>query len=225
MQSLSRKQMKMLDATAFASGFSTIQLMESAGIEIAGILSQKYSSETTFLFMCGSGNNGGDGLVACRQLVNKGYQASVLLSSEKLSEAAKHNLKLVEHMGVPINVWKKNFEFSPYDVLVDCLLGYSQKGELRDPLTFLVPKARNANKRIIAVDIPTGLDATTGKLADMYLPADLTISLAAPKKGFDKKPDVCGEILVVGIGIPAFVYKHLGLEDFLVEGVKTYSVR
>ena len=149
---LSRKMLKALDATAVAAGFSTLQLMERAGFELASILEAHLDKSKTVLFLCGPGNNGGDGFVACRHLINKGFSASVLLATEKRSETAELNLKILKSMNASINSWEKSFSFSPYDVLVDCVLGYSQRGELKEPVASLIAKAKKANKEVIACD-------------------------------------------------------------------------
>jgi len=224
---LDKNQLRALDATALLIGLTTEQLMERAGLELARFIEERTPKNHSILFLCGPGNNGGDGIVACRHLINKGYQASILLSKKQLSPAATHNLKILKHMNTPIYEWGPSFSFTPYDVLIDCLLGYNQSAPPRGNIADIIIKARKNNKQVYACDIPTGINATTGETYEPHLPARATLSLAAPKKAFTNHQarNACGDITITGIGIPAIVYEQLGLRrgEYLVEGNITYQ--
>jgi NAD(P)H-hydrate epimerase len=217
---LSKSEAKLLDATADVAGFKTNILMERAGMEFAKFLDIRLSQKNSLLFVCGSGDNGGDGFVAARQMVHKGYQVSVLVLSKSTKADAATSRKILEHMKVPVLEWKKGFSFIPYDIIIDCLLGYGQKDAPKDDFADVISAIMNSHKEIYACDVPSGMDVDTGELFTPHIKAIATCSFAAPKKGFIHALDACGEIYVVGIGIPSFVYEQIGLPDgeYLVEG-------
>ncbi len=225
---LTREQLQALDATASVISLSPEQLMERAGMELAAWIEEKTDKNKNVLFVCGTGNNGGDGLVACRHLYNRGYNTSVLLIRKDLKEKLlQSNLRVLEHMNIPVMTPERGIPFSPFDVIVDCILGYGQKGEPRDDLVEIIKNINRSGKEIFACDIPTGIDATTGKVAKNHVKAKATLSFAAPKKAFEEEEarEACGEITIVGIGIPKIVYEQMGLKkgSYLVEGKKNLS--
>lgn len=225
MQSLTKDQLKGMDAIAALIGLDETRLIERVGIEFSQTLMQSIKKEQSILFICGSGNNGEDGLSCARHLTNKGYTVSVLLTKAKTKRST--NAKILDHMNIPIHIWSKDFSLTPYDVIIDCMLGIGQIKTAQKTIKEIVQKVKEDKKRVIACDIPTGINATTGEVFDTSLAAELTVSFAAPKKAFDnqKVKQICGKILIVGIGIPKQVYEQLGLKEneYIIEGVKTYD--
>ena len=220
---LTRQQLKSLDATAATAGLSASVLMERAGMALAEFLEQRTSGEDSLLFLIGTGNNGGDGLVAARHLSHAGRRVSVLLAGEPRSLESRTNRKLVEHMGIPVQRWEEGFSMTPYDVVVDCLLGYSQRGAPEGAVAAVVEAARE--KTCLACDLPTGVDANTGAVSEPCLRAQATLSFSAPKEGFHnpEAQAACGEITIAGIGIPAFAYRLIiPAGEFLIEGTRQY---
>lgn len=221
---LEKEQLKLLDATADVAGMNTSVLMERAGCELASELEKDFSKDRAIVFVCGMGNNGGDGAVAARHLANKGFQVTVLAVGSPKSADARANRKLIEHMSVPVIEWEKGFSFSPYDVIVDCIIGFGCTGELEGMVKDVVETINGVSKEkiIYACDVPTGVLANSDKVPAVIIHAKKTITFAAPKIAFAYKGvrDVCGEIILFGIGIPLFIYKHIGLkkEECFVEG-------
>lgn len=215
-----------IDATAVVAGMSMQVLMERAGMALAQKIAASVDKKQKILFLTGSGNNAGDGYVACRHLANKGYEVSILLTEQPSSETSKTNLKLLKHMNVAIREWEGDESLSPYDVLIDCLLGYNQNRAPEGAIGEATKLARESGKDVIACDIPTGINATTGEVYENHLPAKRTISFAAPKKAFEKEEakKICGEITIIGIGIPGFIYRQNGLTQgsYLVEGEEQF---
>lgn len=222
---MTKEQLKNLDATASTVGISTDVLMERAGMMLAEFLREHVRADQTVLLLCGPGNNGGDGYVAARHLTHQGIAVSVAMSQEPTSAVAKKNKKLVEHMGIPVKQWEKGFSFTPYDVLVDCLLGYGQEKAPTGIIADIVVAAQESGRDVYACDIPTGVDANDGVLYEPHISAKQTVSFAAPKQGFMNldAQSACGTITITGIGIPAFVYKLIiPVGDFLIEGTSQY---
>lgn len=222
---MTKEQLKNLDATATTIGFTMEVMMERSGMVLAEFLSQKVIDGQTVLFLCGPGNNGGDGYAAARHVHQKGVPVSILLSEAPKTIAAKSNKKIVEHMGIPVKQWQKGFSFTPYDIIVDCLLGYGQNRAPEGVVAEIVIAAKESGKTCYACDLPTGIDGNTGNVHETYLPAKETLSLAAPKKGFcqEEACSACGKITIAGIGIPLFVYELIiPGGEFLIEGTTSY---
>lgn len=220
LRTLNKSEAKLLDATADVAGFKTNILMERAGMEFAHFLGKRSSEKDSLLFVCGSGDNGGDGFAAARQMAHKGYIVSVLVLGKSTKNDANTNRKILEHMKIPLLSWKEGFSFTPYDIIIDCLLGYGQKGAPQGELVKIIDAIGTSNKEIYACDVPSGMDVDSGELFTPHITAKATCSFAAPKQGFEKGMSACGEITVVGIGIPGFVYEQIGIPEgeYLVEG-------
>ncbi len=220
LRTLNKTEAKLLDATADVAGFKTSVLMERAGMELAGFLERRSTPSDSLLFVCGSGDNGGDGFVAARHMAHKGYLVSVLVLEKSAKSDANTNRKILEHMKIPLLEWNEGFSFTPYDIIIDCLLGYGQQGAPRGDIAEIITAIRASNKVVYACDVPSGMDVDTGELFTPHITAKATCSFAAPKQGFEKGLSACGEITIVGIGIPRFVYEQIGLPEgeYLVEG-------
>lgn len=219
---LDARQLRNLDATAATAGLGPEVLMERAGMALASFLLEFAAPTDSVLFVCGSGGNAGDGFVAARHLCVAGRRVSVVFTQEPAAGPVRANKGLLEHMGVPLLPFEKGFSLSPYDVLVDCVLGYGQKGAPSGVAADAVRLVARSGKRVVACDLPSGVDAGSGELFEPHVVAHSTVSFAAPRKGFERAEALgaCGRVLVVGIGIPGFIYQQLGLAEgsYLVEG-------
>ncbi|MBF0122219.1 MAG: NAD(P)H-hydrate epimerase [Candidatus Omnitrophica bacterium] len=203
-------QMKKLDCwTIEEIGIPAICLMENAGRLVADEavrLLRRKSGRITIV--CGSGNNGGDGLVAARHLFNKGAEVAVLLAGDRarFSDEALINYLAVDKLRIPIlRPDHKGMAFLARDVMIiDALFGLGLCREITGHFRDIITAINAATARVISVDIPSGLDATTGKVWGIAVKADLTVTLAHPKRGLyiGDGPKYAGRIKVVDIGIP-----------------------
>jgi NAD(P)H-hydrate epimerase len=207
---LSKEEMKKVDDIAVERGISIMQLMENAGYQMAEFISQKAKGQ--ILFLIGKGNNGGDGLVAARHLLNFGFQVSILIADD-LNDLGKQQLNILQNMGI-----REVDHFIHPDWIIDCLIGYALKGNPRDRYAELIEKANECRAKIIACDLPSGMDANTGEKANPCIKADYTITLALPKKCFENKKveKYYGEVWLAYISIMDVVYQELGIEGFEV---------
>lgn len=194
-------------------GISQTLLMENAGKSVAEVVLNDYPSleKERIACFCGKGNNGGDGYVVARYLAFKKPQELIIyaVDADKIKAgAANDNYILARERGIKIYPLEQFFlidekkEF--FTIAVDALFGTGFKGELPDFCITLGKKLNSLNIKTYAVDIPSGLDATTG-LAVKYVPkAKKTITFGLTKKGFFIKdgPSVCGEVIVKDIGFP-----------------------
>ncbi len=213
----------------------SIVLMENASRSMFQIISENINDNIkTFGFLCGKGNNGGDGFALARHLANYGYAVKVLhLGSENdLSEDCQTNFKILkklalENKNITIFKFQKTADINKLkncDVIVDALLGSGAKGDLREPYKKIVEKVNSFNSFKIAVDIPTGLDADTGYGASVFN-SDLTITLGDYKKGlfFEDGYNYGGQIKSGNIGVPASYYEKYFTEDYLIEPEDVYN--
>jgi NAD(P)H-hydrate epimerase len=187
----------------------SLELMELAGQAIARAALEP-APEGPILIVCGKGNNGGDGLVAARllrenrdRLGDKQVVVMLLGDPGELSPDSTENLQRLP--GDPPHAFDAEL-ISQAGVIVDAMLGTGSSGApsgvIGDAVTLI--NRRSSVARVIAVDNPTGVDASTGEVAGDAVYADLTISLHAPKVGQYVAPGVfhCGEVRVADIGIP-----------------------
>jgi len=190
---------------------SLVQMMENAGRGLAELVIQDYHPESVAV-MVGPGHNGGGGLVAARHLFNRGVHVVVIpVRTERLSATTAHQLKTLREMGVPL------LEVAPpTSVVVDALIGYSLDGEPRGRVAELIDWANQQSSPIISLDIPSGLDATTGRKSEHCILADATLTLALPKTGLAISPSVVGRLSLADIAFPRAAYEISGLDVPLI---------
>jgi NAD(P)H-hydrate epimerase len=209
---LSRDQARALDRRAMDGlGIPGVVLMENAGRNIAEML-RAQGARGPVVVCCGPGNNGGDGFVVARHLDNAGIPVRVLLFSaaEKLGGDALVNYRVLTGGGVPVETLTSPDEgtlrgrFAGADWIVDALFGSGQRGPLREPFNGVVQAMNDSGVRVMAVDLPSGLDCDTGKPQSPTVRALLTATIAAPKKGFAEAAagEWIGTVLVVDMGVP-----------------------
>jgi NAD(P)H-hydrate epimerase len=201
-------------------GLDVLQVMETAGRAVAHFARARFLAgdprNKRVVVLAGTGGNGGDGLVAARYLLGWGARVDVLLSRERdaLGETAAHQAEILDRLGVPLGAPRSDRTLPRADLLIDALLGFGLKGDPSGATAALVRAANAHAAPILAVDIPSGLDATSGAT---YLPcvhATATLALALPKSGLviPSAAPVVGELHVADIGVPAAAYARLGLQ-------------
>ena len=240
MKIITSDQMRELDRlTVDQTGISWGTLMETAGVRVSeAILS--HGACTTFVVLCGQGNNGGDGAVIARHLWLQGASlVDVFLfgSLDKVKGDARANLEIIRQLAATqserteglLTFTEVNNEFDAaipiyHDCVVDALFG---SGLNRPPegIYAVAIDAINHEKRVspdtlvVSVDIPSGLNADTGKTEEPFVRADLTVSMTAPKMGNVLPPasDANGTLTVVPIGTPSQLIEQCESQLFLVD--------
>lgn len=216
MKLVSVEEMRTVEREADASGLSYAEMMEHAGSNLADTVRELYSSlkEEGALGLVGSGNNGGDTLLALAHLAARGWMASAYLVRprpeddpllERLVQASGKLYRLEEDAGLD----KLAALLDSHGVLLDGVLGTGFRLPLKDELASVIEYARQHIEAmpdkpwVVAVDCPSGVDCDSGEAAPATLPADLTVTMAAIKQGLLKNPahQLAGEIRVVGIGL------------------------
>jgi len=198
-------------------GVPSLDLMENAAAGVVDAIRDSFPEARRILILCGSGNNGGDGLATARLLAGGDLEMNVLLFADprKLSPDAAENFRQAETAGVPIVVVEgedlsaldTELAPNPPDLIVDALLGTGIDRPLRGRLAEVVRRIEEAEPPVIAVDVPTGLSGSSTGVPGPVMPADLTVTFAALKHCHVLPPAClhCGEVAVVDIGIPPTV--------------------
>jgi hydroxyethylthiazole kinase-like uncharacterized protein yjeF len=210
-------------------------LMEHAGLAIAQRVTRFLcgAAGRHILILTGPGNNGGDGLVAARHLHDWGARVSIYLFRQR--KGNDPNYQKIKERGIPTNVASEDNKFtdldnilSTCDAVIDAIFGTGKvrplEGAIKDTL-LRVRKAKGSRPdiKIVAVDLPSGVDSDTGAADPSCLAADLTITLGHPKIGLFSFPgrDLVGELEVADIGIPPKLGKNIQTElvtdDFVHE--------
>jgi len=213
MQLLTAAEMRAVDEATIAAGTPGEVLMERAGQGVAGALERAWGSPLALrvLVLAGAGNNGGDGFVAARLLAERGFQVEVLSIERSFdaSTAAGRAWRAAQESDID---FVGRFKTRPMACIIDALFG---TGLSRPPSGFekqLILDMNRFDKRwvpVVAVDIPSGLDADTGRPLGVAVEATATVTMGLPKKGF-QAPEArryVGELVVADIGFPPDLLK------------------
>ncbi len=224
-RSLTRDQVRDIDARAIAEyGLPGIVLMENAGRGTAELLI-RLGAGGGVAICAGKGNNGGDGYVIARHLELRGIAASVLLFCQptELTGDAAINYHVLEAARLPLGVMgaspdvaELDRQLAAADWIVDALLGTGTRGTIREPYLTAIAAINRAGRKVLAVDLPSGMDCDTGQPLGACVRADHTATFVARKIGFEAPgaERFTGQVHVIDIGVP----KRL-LEDVLARSL------
>lgn len=214
-------EMRRIDEAMLSISPNTLyQMMEHAGSAVAEIARCYTTTDAPKVaVLVGKGNNGGGGLVAARFLAIQGAKIQIILSTprESLKEAPARQLKTLtkSHPETPVHdmsaIHADNLPSMPEcDIIIDGLLGYNIKGVPQEPVSTLIMLANNAEVPTVSVDIPSGLQPDTGEPGFPTILAAATVTLAAPKSGFNtpKAAQYLGELFLADIGIPQSIVEN-----------------
>lgn len=197
-------------------GVDTLQLMELAGYGVADAVRQHagidLAESPRILAMAGTGGNGGDAMVAARLLHAWGANVTVILARPRsaFSGIAEHQMAILDRMCLPVDEPEGIQALPGADLIIDGLLGFSLKGDPRGDLARLIELANDHPAPTVAIDLPSGLEATSGRIGNPCIRAAMTITLALPKSGLMTAPeDMTGPIWVADIGVPPHVYDQV----------------
>lgn len=227
--------MMVTDANCEYLGLSRLCLMESAGKslaeEVGKIAVYTFSKPVKVVIFTGSGGNGGDGFVAARYLLNRGYDVDIYMLKDNIrSKEAKVNFEILQNMKPRLsrlNIYNlktlediNNTEVakstnSEY-VIVDGLLGTGIKGNLQTNVKRAIEIINQSSGIKISVDVPSGMDPLTGEVNDLAVVPDYTISFHKIKTGVrDAEEELVGGLVTADIGIPFEAEYFVSYGDFL----------
>ena len=216
MKIVTSQQMKSIDRRSIREfGIPGPVLMENAASAIVTEMERFFDGLAGFRvgIICGKGNNGGDGLALARRLRIRGVavRLAILAPFSALAGEAKVNLSILRKTDVEIvpnaSLQSLSDIISWSDVVVDALLGVGLSSPLKGQFVQTVNMMNSSGKPVVAIDIPTGINADTGEVMGAAVKADLTVTMALLKRGLVLLPgaDYSGTIRVADIGIPAEV--------------------
>ena len=217
LRALTRMESRSIDARAAALGLSTLVLMENAGRGAADSLRRRAPGSTRVVTACGPGNNGGDGGVVARHLDAWGFDVHVawIAPPERLSPDARVQFHILESAGIPqIVVDESKLEelrglLARADAVVDALFGTGLTRPPEGLAAALIDMVNAARKPVLALDLPSGLDADSGRPQGRTVRATWTATFVAPKVGFNAPEalEYLGEVEVVEIGVPSLILR------------------
>ena len=213
-----------MDRTAMEDySISEVLLMENAASATCNVIKEKYTIEgKNFLILCGTGNNGGDGLALARLLYSEGGAPLVLLNGQpdNLKETALYNYNILKNFPFEIisrfslEILFKEIEET--DIIVDAMLGTGISREITGKLKEIIKTVNDCTKPVISLDIPTGINGDTGQVLGAAVSSEVTISFGALKPGNILYPGYAenGELCLSRISLPPEIYNS---DDFLTE--------
>jgi len=216
---------QMRDADRFTIeeiGISSLVLMENAGRQVVAAMEAAYQSRLNgrVAVLCGRGNNGGDGFVVARTLLQRGIEASVFVigALAEVRGDAKTNLEILGRLGVTVveindeQSWELHFsEISQCTLIVDAIFGTGLKSALGGMMETIVADVNASAIPIVSIDLPSGLSADTPHVIGDCIDASMTVTLAAPKLPLVLPPgeEHAGDVVIADIGIPQDVIDNV----------------
>jgi NAD(P)H-hydrate epimerase len=196
-----------------------IQMMENAGRSLAHLARSRFLEgdprEKPVTVLAGTGGNGGGALVCARWLHNYGAQVQVFITrpDADFKPVPAHQLETLRRIGLSVALADDLVSIEPSALVVDGVIGYSLRGAPRGGAAKLIRWANAQPCPILALDIPSGVDTTTGKVFNPAIKAAATLTLALPKEGL-RAPGVeqqVGELYLADVGVPLVLYAGPGL--------------
>ncbi len=217
---LTSEQVAGLDAAALDCGVSTLQLMEIAGWQVARCAWAWMAGRVARVaVVAGHGNNGGDGLVAARELATWGcaVRALVVADEAQVGGIVRSHVDSARSCGVDVrvslDVAAAHDAITGSGLIIDAILGTGLRSAPRDPQASAIRAINDSGVPVLSVDVPSGLDATSGAAFDPCIRATLTCTLTAMKHGLRSAAGSAhaGELWVADIGMPAVAWERSGL--------------
>ncbi|MBO4539080.1 MAG: NAD(P)H-hydrate dehydratase, partial [Clostridia bacterium] len=204
------RQTREAEEKIFSKGITPIELMGSVG----RFLSEELSEYNDILFLCGTGNNAGDGYAAAELLLRADKNVTLWIPNKKFSSAGEYYFNKCQILGVKCIFGYQNGNISRYDVIVDCLFGIGFHGAVSEETASLIERINASGKRVISADIPSGLNADNG-CADVAIVADKVVTVGFAKYGLylNAGKDYAKNVAVLPLGFEGEVGKLLEPKD------------
>ncbi len=214
---LSTEEMARADRLAVERGVSSMTLMENAGRAVAGEVARRFPDKETVLVLCGPGNNGGDGFVAARHLLERGYK--VRLGFDGDEARLPHDAAAMAGRFTGKREALRPGILPGADVVIDALFGAGLARPIEGKLAQLIESLNASGLPVVAVDVPSGIDGTTGEVRGTAVRAAATVTFFRLKPGHLLLPGrlYCGALSVADIGIPETVLAEIEPNTFVNE--------
>lgn len=207
------KQMKLIDHyTIEEIGIPSMVLMERAALSAAEYIWTTATQSDHILAVCGTGNNGADGIAAARMLHLKGYSSEILMVGEEnhASEEFKQQLSIARKTGVSVMHDPHEVRWENNTILVDALFGIGLSREVEGLHKEVIQKMNDSQAKVISIDIASGLSGDDGQIWGTAVKANTTVTFGWKKEGMTtvKGKELSGETIVADIGYPEEVYNR-----------------
>lgn len=210
---LTAAQMRAVDSYTISQvGIASMVLMERAALAVADVVRQCVPLPAKIISVCGTGNNGGDGIAAARILAAKGYEVSICMVGDinRASEGCKKQLMAARHLGMDVS---NHIGQDEYNGIIDALFGIGLTREVSGDYAGAVRWMNEQNAPVVSVDIPSGIHTDTGKICGVAVRACHTVTFGYGKPGLFLYPgrEYAGTVTVADIGFPdaAFLKKQM----------------
>jgi NAD(P)H-hydrate epimerase len=205
------EQMIEIDRIAMEeTGPNLYQMMENAGRNLCMLTLEKLGADwkkSRILVLAGTGGNGGGGICAARHLANHGADVTVCVTDvSRLKEVPAYQLHILQSTSAKV-ITVEELKIENPDIILDAIIGYSLTGEPARNALKMIEWASGKSAFIISLDVPSGINSSTGAGAINHIKPNATLTLALPKTGLS--PVVSGELYLADIGIPDKVYNQL----------------
>lgn len=221
---VTKEQMIEIDRIAMEeTGPNLFQMMENAGRNLAELTIKTLGNswnKSEILILAGTGGNGGGGICAARHLANRGAKVYVCITDiEKLKDVPAYQLHILRSTNAKQIRFKEISQINP-DLIIDAIFGYSLTGKPKGISAEMIDWASNKLGIRISLDVPSGVNATSGEKMGTFINPDITMTLALPKTGL--LTEITGDLYLADIGIPSKVYEKLNLNYQLPFSEKYY---
>jgi NAD(P)H-hydrate epimerase len=215
----SAKMQAIDDYTINHIGIPGMVLMEKAANAVVTEMLPVICRKDRILAVCGTGNNGGDGVAAARILKEQGYQVDIhIIGDEKrASEQTKHQLTIARNLNVRID---SNLKICEYNVIIDAIFGIGLSKPVDGAFEQAIKSINSSENNIVfSVDVPSGIHADDGKVMNIAVKADYTITFGLNKIGLILYPgcDYAGKVTVAEIGFPQKAIEYVKPATFIYE--------
>jgi NAD(P)H-hydrate epimerase len=192
------------------TGPNLYQMMENTGRNLAELTIKslgKSWNKSEILILAGTGGNGGGGICAARHLANRGAKVYVSVTdTEELKDVPAYQLNILRSTNAKQIRFKELAQLNP-DLIIDAIIGYSLKGKPKGISAEMIDWVSNKLGIRISLDVPSGVNATSGEKMGTIINPDITMTLALPKTGL--LPELTGELYLGDIGIPEKVFQRI----------------
>ncbi len=206
-------QMREVDRIAMEeTGPNLFQMMENAGRNLAlcaiDMLGREWRT-SKIIVLAGAGGNGGGGICAARHLANLGVKVRLCIATpDRMGEVASFQRKIFRSTSGS-EVALGNLDDEHADLIIDAIIGYRLQSAPRGHALELIQWTNETAVPVLALDVPSGIDSTSGDAPGLFVKAQRTLTLALPKTGL--LPERTGELFLADIGIPQIVYQRIGV--------------
>ena len=224
MKVLTAQEMAEIDRKTIEEvGIPSPVLMENAGRAVAEVVKDRFPDARKILCVAGKGNNGGDAIVVARLLHLGGTDTSLFLISEELSPDAELQLRIAKNVGV--RVVKELPDLGQFDLIIDGLLGTGFRPPAKGRYREIIERINSSGVPVVAIDLPSGLEAGSGRVEGVFLKAHITVTFQFPKLCHLLFPasKFCGEVIVADISIPAFLARGIKRETIELKELRVPS--